>query len=246
MLRNARMVYSYNALATVAIVSALLRRRFWFGLSVRRWCQCSRGFAWISTVEQSPGIRWQLYQLSSPHRCVACRGEAESPSGCAQIPGEIIAAPNSSRSCSKPSQEYQKFPLIRKDTLSKDAFRLVFKLPSQASILGLPIGQHVAIRGYFDDESGHHTVTRSYTPVSNNKDLGRLELVIKMYPDGQLTGKYLSNLQIGDEVRIALHRNDSRIQLTGASRQVEFRGPKGAMRYRKRMCKNLGMVAGSY
>ena len=84
--------------------------------------------------------------------------------------------------------------------LSKDTVRFVFKLPSQASILGLPIGQHVAIRGYFDDESGHHTVTRSYTPVSNNKDLGRLELVIKLYSDGQLTGKYLSKLEVGDEV----------------------------------------------
>lgn len=76
----------------------------------------------------------------------------------------------------------------------------MFALPAKTTILGLPIGQHVAIRGYFDDESGHHTVTRSYTPVSNNKDLGRLELVIKLYPDGQLTGKYLTGLKIGDEV----------------------------------------------
>lgn len=98
------------------------------------------------------------------------------------------------------SQDYQKFPLIRRDELSDDSFRLVFALPAKTTMLGLPIGQHVAIRGYFDDESGHHTVTRSYTPVSNNKDLGRLELVIKMYSDGQLTGKYLSGLKIGDEV----------------------------------------------
>ncbi|KAF2170639.1 hypothetical protein M409DRAFT_64304 [Zasmidium cellare ATCC 36951] len=121
-------------------------------------------------------------------------------------------------------QEYQKFPLIRRDELSKDTVRLVFALPAKTTILGLPIGQHVAIRGYFDDDSGHHTVTRSYTPVSNNKDLGRLELVIKLYPDGQLTGKYLTGLKLGDE--------------------VEFRGPKGAMRYRKGFTKRLGMVAG--
>ncbi|KAF7193931.1 NADH-cytochrome b5 reductase 1 [Pseudocercospora fuligena] len=121
-------------------------------------------------------------------------------------------------------QEYQKLPLERRDELSRDTVRLVFRLPQKTSVLGLPIGQHVAVRGYFDDEKGHHTVVRSYTPVSNNKDLGRLELVIKMYPDGQLTGKYLSSLQIGD--------------------QVEFRGPKGAMRYRKGLAKKIGMIVG--
>lgn len=94
-------------------------------------------------------------------------------------------------------------PLIRKDQLSADAYRLVFALPSSTSTLGLPIGQHVAIRGFYDDGEGHHTVTRSYTPVSNNKDLGRLELVIKMYADGQLTGKYLKDVKIGDKVNKA-------------------------------------------
>lgn len=120
--------------------------------------------------------------------------------------------------------DYTKFPLIRKDELSRDIFRLVFALPESTSVLGLPTGQHVAIRGYWDDDEGHRTVTRSYTPVSNNKDLGRLELLIRCYPDGQLTGKYLSKLQVGDA--------------------VEFRGPTGAMQYRRGLAKQLGMVAG--
>ncbi|RAL62984.1 hypothetical protein DID88_004071 [Monilinia fructigena] len=45
-----------------------------------------------------------------------------------------------------------------------------------------------------------------------------------MYPDGLLTGKYLEHLQLGDE--------------------IEVRGPKGAMRYRKGMVKEMGMIAG--
>lgn len=49
-------------------------------------------------------------------------------------------------------------------------------------------------------------------------------MVIKIYDDGELTGKYLKNLEVGDE--------------------VEFRGPKGAMRYRKGMVREIGMVAG--
>ena len=120
--------------------------------------------------------------------------------------------------------EYQKFTLVEKTELAKDIYRFVFQLPGNHTILGLPIGQHVAIRGYWDDDSGHHTVTRSYTPVSNNRDLSRLELVVRCYPDGLLTGKYLVKLMPGDT--------------------VEMRGPTGAMRYRKGMAQRLGMIAG--
>ncbi|RFU80373.1 cytochrome b5 [Trichoderma arundinaceum] len=117
-------------------------------------------------------------------------------------------------------KEYKSLPLLRKDTLSPNVFLFVFQLPNPADVIGIPIGQHVAIKASIDGTD----VSRSYTPVSNNIDLGRLELVIKCYPDGLLTGKYLTNLEVGDKVL--------------------FRGPKGAMRYRKGLCKKIGMVAG--
>ncbi|KAM0255266.1 hypothetical protein ACHAQJ_005921 [Trichoderma viride] len=115
---------------------------------------------------------------------------------------------------------YKNLPLLRKDTLSPNVFLFVFQLPNPADIIGIPIGQHVAIKAAIDGAD----VSRSYTPVSNNTDLGRLELVIKCYPDGLLTGKYLANLKVGDKVL--------------------FRGPKGAMRYKKGLCKKIGMIAG--
>jgi cytochrome-b5 reductase len=117
-------------------------------------------------------------------------------------------------------EEYQKLPLVQKDKLSSNTYRFVFKLPTEKTILGLPIGQHISIR----TEIGGKAISRSYTPVSNNSDPGELRLVIKIYPDGELTGKYLQNLEVGDE--------------------VEIRGPKGAMRYRKGMVKEIGMIAG--
>lgn len=116
---------------------------------------------------------------------------------------------------------YKPLPLIRIDTLSPNTVRYVFALPSATTILGLPIGQHVSIRGTLPD--GSH-VARSYTPTSNNSDPGKLELVIKLYPDGALTGGYLAGLKVGDE--------------------VAFRGPKGAMRYRRGWARRVGMVAG--
>jgi cytochrome-b5 reductase len=117
-------------------------------------------------------------------------------------------------------QTYQRLPLVEKTELATNVYRFVFALPTQTSVLGLPIGQHVAIRANINGT----TVTRSYTPTSNNTDRGRIELVVKCYPDGQLSGQYLAHLELGDE--------------------VEFRGPKGSMRYSKGLCKKIGMVAG--
>ncbi|KAE8148614.1 hypothetical protein BDV25DRAFT_157960 [Aspergillus avenaceus] len=118
------------------------------------------------------------------------------------------------------AKEFRRLPLVKKEPLSPNVYRFVFALPDSRGVIGLPIGQHVAIRAVVDGA----TVSRSYTPVSNNLDLGRLELLVKCYPDGLLSGRYLANLEVGDE--------------------VEFRGPKGAMRYSKGLCKHLGMVAG--
>ena len=117
-------------------------------------------------------------------------------------------------------REYHKFSLVEKKQLSHDAYRFVLALPTPQSVLGLPIGQHIAIRAMIDDKK----VSRSYTPTSSNRDLGRLELTIKLYPDGTLTSKYLADLQTGDK--------------------VEIRGPTGTMRYRKGMGERIGMIAG--
>ncbi|OGE48660.1 hypothetical protein PENARI_c027G09376 [Penicillium arizonense] len=117
-------------------------------------------------------------------------------------------------------KNYKKLPLVKKDQLSSNVFRFVFQLPSSRDVIGLPIGQHVAIKAMVNGAA----VSRSYTPTSNNLDLGRLELVIKCYPDGLLTGQYLAALEVGDK--------------------VEFRGPKGGMKYHNGLCKKIGMIAG--
>lgn len=115
---------------------------------------------------------------------------------------------------------YQTLPLKSKILIAPNTYRFIFELPTPDTILGLPVGQHVTIAATIDGK----TVSRSYTPVSNNADKGVLELVIKCYPDGLLTGRYLAGLEVGDE--------------------VQFRGPKGAMRYRPGLCKRIGMLAG--
>lgn len=117
------------------------------------------------------------------------------------------------------AREYQPFKLAKKFNLTHDTIRLVFKLPGDNSILGLPTGQHIAIRHEADGKQ----IARSYTPTSSNKDRGRLELTIKVYKDGKLT-PWLNSLKEGDS--------------------VDIRGPKGEMKYHKNLVKELGMIAG--
>lgn len=118
------------------------------------------------------------------------------------------------------AKEFKGLKVAKIDQLSPNVCRYTFALPGPRDVVGLPIGQHVSIKAMIDGKN----VQRSYTPTSNNLDLGVLELVIKVYPDGQLTGKYFANLQVGDE--------------------VQLRGPKGAMRYQVGHCRKIGMIAG--
>jgi cytochrome-b5 reductase len=116
-------------------------------------------------------------------------------------------------------QKYRKFELVKKVQLSSNVYHFVFALPNVTDVLGLPIGQHIAIRADIDGKS----VSRSYTPISNDMDLGRIELIVKVYPGGLITN-YLANLAIGNK--------------------VEIRGPKGAMKYSKEFSKSILMIAG--
>lgn len=118
------------------------------------------------------------------------------------------------------SRNYKSLEVIRIENLSHNAYRYTFRLPNPEDVIGLPIGQHVAVKATVDGKQ----VTRSYTPVSNNLDKGILQLVVKIYPDGLLTGKYFANLTVGDTVL--------------------FRGPKGAYTHKKDQVKRLGMIAG--
>ncbi|KAJ6188984.1 Cytochrome b5 [Penicillium mononematosum] len=116
-------------------------------------------------------------------------------------------------------RQFKSFPLTHKEVVSPNVYRFTFGLPNTDDILGLPTGQHIALRATINGKS----VSRSYTPVSNNIDLGRIELLVKVYPQGQMT-KHLEQMNIGDT--------------------IEIRGPKGAMQYTTSYANHIGMIAG--
>lgn len=67
------------------------------------------------------------------------------------------------------------------------------------------------------------SISRPYTPTSNDEERSWIEFVVKVYPN-RLLPNYLADLKIGDE--------------------VEMRGPEGAMKYSKTYSKHILMIAG--
>jgi len=105
------------------------------------------------------------------------------------------------------TNQYQQFVLFQKTNVSHNTIMFRFKLPHPTQRLGLPVGKHVLLK--FLDEKGE-SVSRPYTPVSSDENLGYFDLVIKVYPSGKMS-QHLARLDVG--------------------KTVEVRGPLGEIQY---------------
>lgn len=119
---------------------------------------------------------------------------------------------------------FQKFKLKEKTVITHNVAIYRFQLPSPTSILGLPIGQHISIAADIKQANGSvKEIVRSYTPVSSDHQPGYFDLLIKSYPNGNIS-KFVASLKIGDSIKI--------------------RGPKGAFVYNPNLVRAFGMIAG--
>lgn len=117
--------------------------------------------------------------------------------------------------------EFQDFVLKEKNEVSHNVAIYRFALPRPTDILGLPIGQHISLAATIAGQPKE--VVRSYTPISSDNEAGYFDLLVKSYPQGNIS-KYLAGLQVGQTMKV--------------------RGPKGAMVYTPNMCRHIGMIAG--
>ncbi len=115
--------------------------------------------------------------------------------------------------------EFQDFPLIERIVISHNTAIYRFGLPNPNDVLGLPIGQHVSVGAVINGKE----IVRSYTPTSTDEQKGHFDLLIKVYPQGNIS-RFIDNLKIGETAKI--------------------RGPKGFFNYTPNMVKAFGMVAG--
>ncbi|RDX60526.1 NADH--cytochrome b5 reductase 1, partial [Mucuna pruriens] len=117
-------------------------------------------------------------------------------------------------------KNFKEFKLIKKTQLSHNVARFRFALPTPTSVLGLPVGKNVLVRG---KDSREEEVMRSYTPITLDSDIGYFELVVKMYPNGKMS-HHFREMKEGDYLAV--------------------KGPKGRFSYKPGQVRALGMLAG--
>ncbi|CEP23808.1 CBR1 [Cyberlindnera jadinii] len=115
--------------------------------------------------------------------------------------------------------EFQYFPLIQKTMLSHNSGIYRYALPRPDDVLGLPIGQHIQVAARINGKE----IVRSYTPTSNDAVKGYFDLLIKHYPEGNIS-KHIAEMEIGESLKV--------------------KGPKGFFEYTPNMVTHFGMVAG--
>lgn len=90
-----------------------------------------------------------------------------------------------------------------------------FGFPRQDQLLGLPVGKHVIMKG----STAQGDVIKPYTPVTDVKQQGFVDFVIKVYPEGRMS-QHLDKMEPGDELL--------------------FKGPRGAFEYKANSQKAIG------
>lgn len=152
--------------------------------------------------------------------------------------------PNKALDAADPNKKVA-LKLIERLELSHDTLLFRFGLQSPEHILGLPVGQHIAL-SYMDADGKEQG--RPYTPTSSDVDKGHVDFVVKVYfpnerfPEGGKVSQHVHGLKVGDT--------------------LDFQGPKGRYEYRGRgvfaikklksqgggfeirKAKNIGMIAG--
>ncbi|KAG6005867.1 hypothetical protein E4U21_007575 [Claviceps maximensis] len=136
------------------------------------------------------------------------------PSSVAEL-AEDGAARDPSRNIFLDAKKWSKAVLHETVPVSSDSKVFRFKLDHDNQILGLPTGQHLMMR-LRGDSGGRQSLIRAYTPISDGKEKGWMELLVKIYRD--------TAERKGGEMTQAL---DS----VPAGQSVEFKGPIGKFEY---------------
>eukprot|EP00591_Stephanopyxis_turris_P013487 CAMPEP_0195510038 /NCGR_PEP_ID=MMETSP0794_2-20130614/2798_1 /TAXON_ID=515487 /ORGANISM="Stephanopyxis turris, Strain CCMP 815" /LENGTH=284 /DNA_ID=CAMNT_0040637387 /DNA_START=167 /DNA_END=1021 /DNA_ORIENTATION=- len=94
-------------------------------------------------------------------------------------------------------EEWTSVALNKVDQISEDTKVFTFKTPDTSKPLNLPTCACILARAGKDTEG--NPFIRPYTPVSSNSMIGEFELMVKIYPDGNLS-QHMDRMKVGDKM----------------------------------------------
>lgn len=106
------------------------------------------------------------------------------PTAAVVAPGECIFG-----------EEWLTAPLLERKSIAHDTRILSFGLPDEQKPLGLSTCACILARGGKDEEG--NPVVRPYTPISTNAMIGKMDLMVKVYPKGKMS-QHMDTMKIGE------------------------------------------------
>jgi len=95
------------------------------------------------------------------------------------------------------NDDWASVALTKIETVSSDTKLFTFATPDTTKPLNLPTCGCMLAQGGADEDG--NAFIRPYTPISTNAMVGEFELMVKIYPDGNLS-QHMNSMKIGDEM----------------------------------------------
>lgn len=103
--------------------------------------------------------------------------------------------------------QFRPFELINKTIISSDCAIYRFKLNDKKDSIEVPLGHHLAVSfKKLNDVELEKECVRYYTPISSKYENGFFDIMVKSYPDGQVSKE---------------------LAMTGVHQNINFKGPVG-------------------
>lgn len=118
-------------------------------------------------------------------------------------------------------KEFRSYPVSKITALSHNVKAYEIALPTKEHETGVTVSSLIMVKGVTYPD-GKFDV-KPYTPTSLNDQKGSMELVVKTYPEGKVSG-FMNNLKVGD--------------------MIDIKGPFPKLPYIANMKKEIGMLCG--
>jgi len=119
------------------------------------------------------------------------------------------AVPEHSKTALSP-EEWRSFKLIEKTQRSPNTYTFRFELPTEDSVPGLKVASCLVTRapiGSLKDDGTRKFCIRPYTPVTGDETPGHMDLLIKVYPEGNMS-KHIGEMKIGDRLEMKVRTSN--------------------------------------
>lgn len=97
-------------------------------------------------------------------------------------------------------KDFTPLKVSKNEVVGQNVHKITLDFPNKTDVLGMTTAGMLMVEGKKRDGSG--VIARPYTPVSRNDTVGKLELVVKDYPDIGNVSSHMCNAKVGSTLSV--------------------------------------------